>query len=152
MIFELAATHIRTRLCINTNQILHLTNSHSTDGTAEVLIWLAAEVTATIMAACIPFYRPLVRKVAGKRSRGQKPDSYSLSNQRSGANRLGSRVDVKSGFREPSATADDSSDRAIIEYELSEGPTKPGARVEYNSVVDEEAGVNRPGRRRHHGF
>lgn len=116
------------------NRIVLETNLSSTnpriDGTADVLIWLTAEVTATIMAACIPFYRPLVRKVAGKASRGQKPESYGLS-QRSGINRLGSRGDVKSGFRE--ASADDSSDRAIIDYQSPDGMTKSSARVEYNS-------------------
>lgn len=118
-----------------------------------MLIWLTAEVTATIMAACIPFYRPLVRKVAGKASR-QKPESYGLS-QRSGVNRLGSRGDVKGGFREPSA--DDSSDRAIIEYDSPDGMTnvKSGARVEYNAYYSAsvDVGVAKSGGRgRKDGF
>ncbi|KAK3986105.1 hypothetical protein QBC44DRAFT_297666 [Cladorrhinum sp. PSN332] len=46
-----------------------------THGTAIVLIWLVAEVTATILAASIPFYRPLVRRVSS--TRGTK-ESYGM--------------------------------------------------------------------------
>lgn len=88
------------------------------DGTADVLIWLVAEVTSTIMAACIPFYRPLVRRVAGSgRSKGGlKPsqESYGLANRSNKHhNKLGSRAEVKGGFHEELAE-DDSSDRGIM--------------------------------------
>lgn len=48
-----------------------------THGTAMVLIWLVAEVTATVIACSIPFLRPLVRRVSssGKASK----DSYGMS-------------------------------------------------------------------------
>lgn len=118
-----------------------------------MLIWLTAEVTATIMAACIPFYRPLVRRVAGKASRGQKPESYGLS-QRSGINRLGSRGDAKGGFRE--ASADDSSDRAIIDYDKTDGTAKSVTRIEHNSYysasVDVGVARTKSGHGRNQGF
>ncbi|KAK4225936.1 hypothetical protein QBC38DRAFT_248820 [Podospora fimiseda] len=46
-----------------------------THGTAIVLIWLVAEVAATILAASIPFYRPLIRRATT--ARGTK-ESYGM--------------------------------------------------------------------------
>ncbi|KAH9884565.1 hypothetical protein F4778DRAFT_762659 [Xylariomycetidae sp. FL2044] len=90
--------------------------SRSTDftyGTALVLIWLAAEVTATIVACSIPFFRPLVRRMS--KGGTKQSNSYGLSNisgsrgLRSGHNKLGSVVDVKSV-----PDSDNSSDKAIL--------------------------------------
>ncbi|KAL1839403.1 hypothetical protein VTJ49DRAFT_1534 [Mycothermus thermophilus] len=67
-----------------------------THSTAIVLIWVVAEVSATIIACSIPFLRPLVRHI--KSSKGSK-NSYGLSGMSSRAthNKLGSRADAKGG-------------------------------------------------------
>lgn len=112
------------------------------DGTADVLIWLVAEVTSTILAACIPFYRPLVRRVArSSRKGGVRPsqDSYGLAarsnnnNNNRGHNKLGSRAEIKGGFHEAS---DDSSDRGIVagSYEPSQIVRHTNIRVEFNEA------------------
>jgi hypothetical protein len=77
--------------------------SRSTDfthGTAIVLIWLVAEVTATIMAASIPLFRPLLRHLSGTSS---TRDGYGMSritnrsrNGWGGHSRFSSRADVQS--------------------------------------------------------
>lgn len=71
-----------------------------THGTAIVLIWLVAEVTATIIAASIPFFRPLIRRAAGSKRNGK--ESYGMSSRanRSGGgwgshDKLGSQADIK---------------------------------------------------------
>ncbi|KAK4159209.1 hypothetical protein QBC43DRAFT_327629 [Cladorrhinum sp. PSN259] len=69
-----------------------------THGTAIVLIWLVAEVTATVIAASIPFYRPLVRRA--KSSRGTK-ESYGMGGigrvgGSHGHSKLSSQPDLKS--------------------------------------------------------
>lgn len=78
-----------------------------TYGTALVLIWLVAEVTATVIASSIPFLRPLVRRVSasGKASK----DSYGMSNR--GHSKLGSRTDVKG--HQSRVSYDQSSDKDV---------------------------------------
>lgn len=61
-------------------------NTDFTYGTTFPLIWLSAEVSATVIAASIPFYRPLVRIVRGTEA---KEASYALSKvSRPGTNPL----------------------------------------------------------------
>lgn len=61
-------------------------NADFTYGTAFPLIWLSAEVSATVIAASIPFYRPLVRLMKDKET---KDSSYALSKiSRPGTNPL----------------------------------------------------------------
>lgn len=120
------------------------------DGTADVLIWLVAEVTSTIMAACIPFYRPLVRRVAGSSRKGgalrPSQESYGLAarSHSKGHNKLGSRAEVKGGFQE-ALPSDDSSDRAIVaganglDYEpASQIMRHTNIRVEYDEAPEHQ--------------
>lgn len=109
-----------------------------------------AEVTSTIIAASIPFYRPLVRRVAGKSAKGPSQDSYSMRPNRNTFNKhnkLGSRAEIKGGFQE--AAADDSSDRAIVSHEPSQIVRHTNIRVEYDDADqgrrDVEAGNMQPG-------
>lgn len=97
-----------------------------------------AEVTSTIMAACIPFYRPLVRRVAGSH-KGIRPsqESYGLANRSSKHNKLGSRAEVKGGFHEAS---DDSSDKGIMGHESSQIVRHTNIRVEYDEASNYPAG------------
>ncbi|KAL7906744.1 hypothetical protein GGI35DRAFT_93177 [Trichoderma velutinum] len=61
-------------------------NADFTYGTAFPLIWLSAEVSATVIAASIPFFRPLVRMIKGTEA---KESSYALSKvSRPGTNPL----------------------------------------------------------------
>lgn len=77
-------------------------NTDFTYGTAFPLIWLTAEVSATVIAASIPFFRPLVRAVAGSTQK----ESYNLSKvSRPGTNPLVRTHDQLEG--------DDRSDKAI---------------------------------------
>ncbi|RWA13734.1 hypothetical protein EKO27_g1375 [Xylaria grammica] len=78
-------------------------------GTAIVLIWLVAEVCSTIIAASIPFYRPLLRHVASRTGKSGT-ESYALgSRRRDGHSRIGSQTDLKSGIE-----FDDNSDKGIL--------------------------------------
>ncbi|KAI1427998.1 hypothetical protein F5Y12DRAFT_101439 [Xylaria sp. FL1777] len=84
--------------------------SRSTDfayGTAIVLIWLVAEVCATIIAASIPFYRPLLRRISSISAKSEL-ESYALS-RRGGHSKIGSQADVKSAL-----DFDDHSDKGIL--------------------------------------
>lgn len=99
-----------------------------TYGTAYPLIWLAAEVSATVIAASIPFFRPLVRLVTGQ----EQKDSYGLSKvSRPGTNPLARTHDRLEG--------DDRSDKFIL---------KPNAHilrqtsitVQHSYETDEEGG------------
>ncbi|KAK1834418.1 hypothetical protein QBC39DRAFT_26557 [Podospora conica] len=79
-----------------------------------VLIWVIAEVTATILAASIPFFRPLVRKVSQyqKSSGKESSNSFGMGRMggRSGHSKLGSRSDVQS----KPGNSDNDSDHGIL--------------------------------------
>jgi hypothetical protein len=95
-----------------------------THGTAIVLIWLVAEVTATVVAASIPFYRPPLRLVSRARTNKEsKRSSYAMGGMSShGHSKLGSRNDVNAnpGNFPDDDDDDDSSDRNDL-------PLQPGA-------------------------
>lgn len=79
-----------------------------TYGTAFPLIWLAAEVSATIIASSIPFFRPLVRLATGTEQKNSS-SSYNLSKvSRPGTNRLVRTHDHLEG------EGDDGSDKFIL--------------------------------------
>lgn len=71
-------------------------SSDFTHGTAIVLIWLVAEVTATIIAASIPFYRPLVRRATSARGTKESYGMGRMGASHGGHSKLGSQLDVKS--------------------------------------------------------
>ncbi|KAI0146268.1 hypothetical protein GGR57DRAFT_494317 [Xylariaceae sp. FL1272] len=79
-----------------------------TYGTALVLIWLVAEVCATIIASSIPFYRPLLRMSGIRKNSKIIPDSYNLSDRRTnGHSKLSSNRTNRSEL-------DDNSDKDIL--------------------------------------
>ncbi|KAL2270537.1 hypothetical protein VTJ83DRAFT_2721 [Remersonia thermophila] len=84
--------------------------------TTTVLIWVVAEVSATVIACSIPFLRPLVRHI--KTSKNSN-NSYGLSgmSSRGTHNKLGSRADAKAGGETDDGDRD--SDRDVQ-------PLKPG--------------------------
>ncbi|KAK6821221.1 hypothetical protein PG987_015621 [Apiospora arundinis] len=114
-------------------------------GTSIVLIWLVAEVSATIIAASIPFYRPYFRRnkssgpSGGNSGTGPKssPSSYALSNRnrrtRDGHSMLDSGVDHRGTSAEGN---DNNSDKAILRND-SRIVRKTNISVNYMS--DEEA-------------
>lgn len=59
-----------------------------THGTAIVLIWLVAEVTATIIASSIPLLRPLIRRSTSHNDRNESYGMTSRTNR--GHSKLGS--------------------------------------------------------------
>ena len=83
-----------------------------TFGTAIVLIWLVAEFTATVLAASIPFFRPLARKANQLKSSKESTHSFGMSRMggRSGHSKLGSRSEVQS----KPINSDNESDRGIL--------------------------------------
>ena len=84
-----------------------------------MLIWLVAEVTATVVAASIPFYRPLIRLVSRvKTNKESKRSSYAMGGMSSRHSKLGSRNDVNAN--PGNFPDDDSSDRNVL-------PLQPGA-------------------------
>lgn len=116
-----------------------------TNGTAIVLIWLVAEVTATIIAASIPFFRPLLRR--GTSAKGTK-DSYGMSrmtNRSRGGwgahSKLGSQADARGD-----ATYEYSSDKDILPPD-SKIVRKTNVTVEYDRYsADGEKGEQSYGR------
>lgn len=120
--------------------------SRSTDftyGTAIVLIWLVAEVTATIIASSIPLLRPLIRRSSSRTGRNE---SYGLSIRTNhGHNKLGSQAVVNTDLQN-----DYNSDKDIL------GPNskiirKTNITVEYdNYSADEERGEQRHGHGHEH--
>ncbi|KAI1325213.1 hypothetical protein F5Y16DRAFT_378631 [Xylariaceae sp. FL0255] len=81
-----------------------------TYGTALVLIWLVAEVCATIIASSIPFYRPLLRHAGGRSANKSLQDSYVLkSRRRDGHSKIASQTNIKTG-----SAFDDNSDKGIL--------------------------------------
>lgn len=122
-------------------------------GTAIVLIWLVAEVSATIVAASIPFYRPFFRRGrssgdggGGEGNSGGGPRSqasYALHNRkraRDGHSMLDSGVDRK-GAAEDGAN-DNSSDKAILG---SDTRIVRQTNISVNYLTDEEANYPRGG-------
>lgn len=113
-----------------------------THGTAIVLIWLVAEVTATIIAASIPLLRPLLRRYSRNRD-----ESYGMSSRTNrGHSKLGSISKLGSQAVVQSDTPNDySSDKDIL------GPSsrivrKTNVTVEYDSyTADEERGQQKHG-------
>ncbi|KAK7755340.1 hypothetical protein SLS62_002566 [Diatrype stigma] len=94
-----------------------------TFGIALVLIWLAAEFTATVMAASIPFMRPLLRKVSSSVGR-QKFSGHSSTHVRlSSRGRNGRQTDTESN-RELFATNNKIVRRTefTLEYNESSSP------------------------------
>ncbi|KAK4235979.1 hypothetical protein C8A03DRAFT_36166 [Achaetomium macrosporum] len=118
-------------------------NVDFTHGTALVLIWLVAEVTATVIAASIPFYRPLVRKVSRS---GNSKGSYAMSGMggRSGHSKLGSSADVKGA---PHYGDDHDSDKDIKPLNSHTVRRTDAYTVEYDNVSSTEAGTKPTGRR-----
>lgn len=134
-----------------------------TYGTAVILIWLVAEVSATIIAASVPFYRPFFRRTkssgasgggpSGRNGTGPKSDpssSYALSNRKrthDGHSMLDSDVDrwgVSVGDRDVN---DSHSDKAILDNTPdSRIVRKTNISVHYTS--DEEANYPRGLQRR----
>ena len=88
-----------------------------------MLIWLVAEVTATILAASIPFFRPLIRRVSSAARSGK--DAYGMGNMGRGAgsragwgtsshSKLGSQADVKSDYHSDGDTLPPNSHSMIV--------------------------------------
>lgn len=79
-----------------------------------MLIWVVAEVSATILAASIPFFRPLVRKASQLQKSSGKESSHSFGmgrmGGRNGHNKLGSLSDVQS----KPVNSDNDSDLGIL--------------------------------------
>ncbi|KAK0629553.1 hypothetical protein B0T17DRAFT_589293 [Bombardia bombarda] len=110
-------------------------DSDFTFGTAIVLIWLVAEFTATVMAASIPFFRPLVRKFSSKGTSRKESSGYGMTNRSRGHKQLGSQVDMKS-----SVGPDSDSSKGIV-VSNNNILRKTDYVVEYDSAShDEEAG------------
>ncbi|KAK6823596.1 hypothetical protein PG995_006455 [Apiospora arundinis] len=118
-------------------------------GTSVVLIWLVAEVSATIIAASIPFFRPFFRhskssSPSGNSASGapkRSPSSYALSNRnrwtRDGHSMLDSGVD----HRATSAKGNDSSsDKAILG---NDSRIVRKTNISVNYMTDEEVGYAR---------
>lgn len=106
-----------------------------TYGTSFPLIWLAAEVSATIIAASIPFFRPLVRLARGTRQQKDTYGSYGLSKvSRPNTNPLVKSHDQLEG--------DDRSDKFILKPS-SHILRQTSITIQHNSETDEEGG--RPG-------
>ncbi|KAK5658143.1 hypothetical protein OQA88_2116 [Cercophora sp. LCS_1] len=82
-------------------------SSDFTHGTAIVLIWLVAEVTATVIAASIPFYRPLVRRATSARGTKESYGMGRMAGSHGGHSKLGSQLDVKSEFNKSEHTGSD---------------------------------------------
>jgi hypothetical protein len=104
-----------------------------TYGTAIVLIWLVAEVSATIIAASIPFYRPLVRRFSSKKG---TQESYGMSNRsrtRAGHSKLRSQDDAKSAH----VIVDDCSDKGILDGN-TQIVRKTNITVEYDNYSGDE--------------
>ena len=118
-------------------------NADFTYGTPIVLIWLVAEVTATIIASSIPFFRPLIRRMSSAARSGK--ESYGMGNVgRGGGSRagwgtsshskLGSQADVKSDYHSDGETLPPNSHSMIVR--------KTKVTVEYGSDAgDVEAGT-----------
>ncbi|KAH8651058.1 hypothetical protein BX600DRAFT_387643 [Xylariales sp. PMI_506] len=88
-------------------------NADFTYGTTFPLIWLVAEVSATIVAASIPFFRPLFRKISKPTPKGE---SYSMSKRsRSGVIALDSKTD-----QPEFGGGDDRSDKVILNTNSSQ--------------------------------
>ncbi|KAK7985663.1 hypothetical protein PG988_003285 [Apiospora saccharicola] len=122
-------------------------------GTAIVLIWLVAEVSATIIAASIPFYRPFFRHIKSSGNSGGNSSksngngnarshaSYALNNRnrvRDGHSMLGSGVDHKGAVDDHNN--DSNSDKAILGND-TRIIRQTNISVEY--LVDEEANYPR---------
>ncbi|KAK8061940.1 hypothetical protein PG994_008306 [Apiospora phragmitis] len=127
-------------------------------GTSIVLIWLVAEVSATIIAASIPFYRPFFRrnKSSGNSAGGgnsgtpKSPSaSYALGNRkrvRDGHSMLDSGVDHKGAS---DANNDNNSDKAILGKDHARIIRQTNISVNY--LTDEEANYSR-GQQHHNQF
>lgn len=106
-------------------------DSDFTYGTAFPLIWLCAEVSATVIACSIPFYRPLVRLVRGKPQPSRDNSNYSLSKvSRPGTNPLNRTHDQLEN--------DDSSDRYILRDGKSNILRQTDITVEHSYETDDE--------------
>ena len=113
-----------------------------TYGTAFPLIWLTAEVSATVIASSIPFFRPLVRLVRGKE---ESQESYTLSKvSRPGTNPLVRTHDQLEGD-------DDRSDRFIFKPS-SQILRQTSITVQHGYDADEEGHGRGAVRRGHHSF
>jgi len=122
-------------------------------GTAIVLIWLVAEVSATIIAASIPFYRPFFRHIkssgnSGGNSSGDGDNnarshaSYALNNRnrvRDGHSMLDSGVDHKGAVDDHNN--DNNSDKAILGKNDTRIIRQTNISVDF--LVDEEANYPR---------
>lgn len=130
-------------------------------GTAIVFIWLVAEVSATIIAASIPFYHPFFRhfKSSGGSSEGNSGSSgnknarsyasYALNNRkraRDGHSMLDSGVDHKSAVDDHN---DGNSDKAILGNDTR---IIRQTNISVNYLVDEEANYPNPLQQHHDQF
>ena len=122
-----------------------------TFGTAIVLIWLVAEFTATVLAASIPFFRPLARKANQLKSSKESTHSFGMSRMggRSGHSKLGSVSEVKS----KPTNSDSESDRGILPPRNPNNNNKSVVHktevytVEYESAEDVEKVADSSGSR-----
>ncbi|KAK8075322.1 hypothetical protein PG997_009985 [Apiospora hydei] len=125
-------------------------------GTSIVLIWLVAEVSATIIAASIPFYRPFFRRNkssgghsgnSGRRD-GNNPrtqsSSYALGNRKrardGGHSMLDSGVDHKGASEEDAHSNDHGSDKCILGNDTR---IIRQTNISVNYLTDEEANYPR---------
>ena len=120
-------------------------NADFTFGTPIVLIWLVAEVTATIIAASIPFFRPLIRRVSSNARSGK--EAYGMGRVGGGAgasragwganshSKLGSQVDGKSEYNSDGETLPPNSNghsmivrqtRVTVEYDCQDSDVEKG--------------------------
>ncbi|KAK7962804.1 uncharacterized protein PG986_003629 [Apiospora aurea] len=123
-------------------------------GTSIVLIWLVAEVSATIVAASIPFYRPFFRRNkssgdhsgrgGGNNPRTQSSSSYSLGNRKrargGGHSMLDSGVDHKGASEEDARSNDNGSDKCIVGNDTR---IIRQTNISVNYLTDEEANYPR---------
>lgn len=85
---------------------------------ADVLIWAMAESTITIVAASIPFLRPMMVYISSRgNSRGPSngyTESHKLDARLGGSRSLGTKANIQAQPAANEAGADDGSDKSIL--------------------------------------
>lgn len=118
---------------------------------ADVLIWAITESAITIVAASIPFLRPMMKYIS---SRGESrapsngyTESHKLDGRLGGSRSLGTKANIEAQPASHEGCADDDSDRSILRETRDCGKitTTHEVTVEYSESGDD---LSRDDRRR----
>lgn len=109
---------------------------------ADVLIWAITESAITIVAASVPFLRPMVKYISSRGTRGRSngyTESHKLDSRLGGNRSLGNQANIEAQPTSNGVGGDDASDRSILRETRDSGKiTKTReVTVEYSGSGEE---------------